>query len=78
MTQISRIRRDVFGMTQSAFAHAVGVSQGTVSRWERGMEPTREQLSRIRQSAISRGMLWNDAWFFEPPGGADGQPGRAA
>ena len=65
MSIMNRIRCDVFGMSQVSFAAAVGVTQATVSRWEWGMEPTRDHLAKIRQAAMARGLLWNDAWFFD-------------
>lgn len=57
--------------TQAAFAAIAGVTQATVSRWERGeFEPTREQLQRIRDEAIRRGLKWDDRMFFERPAAA--------
>lgn len=68
MSEMAHIRRDVFQVTQRAFAQIAGATQGTVSRWEAGeFEPSREQLSRIRDEALRRGIKWNDAWFFEAP-----------
>ena len=68
MSEMAHIRRDVFKVTQRAFAQIVGATQGTVSRWEAGeFEPSREQLSRIRDEARRRGLKWDDAWFFEQP-----------
>lgn len=65
---MARIRKQVFGLNQLPFARLAGVSQGTVSRWEAGgLEPSREQLARIRDGARELGLLWNDAWFFEEP-----------
>lgn len=62
-----RIRRNVFGGTQTAFAQIAGVTQATVSRWERGeLEPSREEMARIRSAAHERGIAWDDRWFFEP------------
>ncbi|HWL06754.1 MAG TPA: helix-turn-helix domain-containing protein [Xanthobacteraceae bacterium] len=64
---MSSIRRNVFGGTQSAFAQIAGVTQATVSRWERGeLEPSREEMARIRSAAHERGIAWDDRWFFEP------------
>ncbi|WP_420794815.1 helix-turn-helix domain-containing protein [Azorhizobium caulinodans] len=52
-------------MTQSTFAIVVGVSQGTVSRWETGdLEPSYDHLASIRKGAHDRRLCWDDAWFF--------------
>lgn len=68
MTPIFHIRRDVFKENQSRFALIVGVSQATVSRWEKGeQEPTRDKLAMIRDEARKRRIFWSDAWFFEAP-----------
>lgn len=68
MSTMAYIRKQVFGVTQGAFAEIAGTTQGTVSRWEAGeLEPTREQLERVRGEAISRGLEWEDSWFFERP-----------
>lgn len=52
--EIRAIRRDL-GMTQEQFAHALNVSQGTVSRWEKGAEPGFENLREIERLASRRG-----------------------
>ena len=68
MQAMSFIRKSVFGLTQAAFAVVAGVTQGTISKWEAGeFEPTRDQLVRIREEARTRGIEWDDAWFFEHP-----------
>lgn len=68
MHPIERIRREVFEMTQASFAEVAGVTQATVSRWERGeFEPSRDELSRIRDEARRKRLKWRDAWFFERP-----------
>jgi DNA-binding transcriptional regulator YiaG len=68
MRPIEHIRREVFKMTQAAFAEVAGVRQPTVSRWEGGeFEPNRNELERIRDAAIQRGIEWKDDWFFEVP-----------
>jgi transcriptional regulator with XRE-family HTH domain len=68
MHPIEHIRRNVLKLTQAGLADLAGVSQGTVSRWEQGkLEPTREELARIREQAKRSGKKWRDNWFFEVP-----------
>ena len=64
MSEIRRIRIEVFKLTQSEFASVAGVKQSTVSRWERGGAPTLDELRSIRSAALSRGIDWRDEWFF--------------
>jgi predicted transcriptional regulator len=60
------IRREVFKASQEAMATIAGVTQSTVSRWEKGeLEPDRWQMERIRDAARSRSIPWKDKWFFE-------------
>lgn len=74
MNPILRIRRKVLEVTQGDLAEIAGVSQGTVSKWEKGeLEPSREELGRIRDEAQARGLDWSDSWFFEVP--SPGSPG---
>ena len=70
MNAIQYIRTKVFDLSQAAFAADVAkVSQPTVSRWEAdgqpGSQPDREDMKRIREEAIARGLPWSDAWFFQ-------------
>jgi DNA-binding transcriptional regulator YiaG len=68
MNPIAHIRKTVFDVSQAAFAALAGVSQGTVSKWETGgLEPSRDELKRIRAAALAKGLKWNDRWFFEVP-----------
>lgn len=68
MNAVRYIRKQVFKLNQAPFAELAGVSQPTVSRWESsdcsGSEPTREDMERIRNAAIERGLAWDDSWFF--------------
>lgn len=76
MNAVEHIRRNVLGLSQEAFSKVAGVSQPTVSRWERGeLEPGRDEMSLIRSKAIELGKAWDDSWFFEVP---QGEPERAA
>lgn len=62
------VRKAIFGLSQAEMAVIAGVSQGTVSKWEAGQsEPNRQELDRIRAEAITRGIVWDDRWFFEVP-----------
>jgi predicted transcriptional regulator len=68
MNQIVHIRKNVFKVSQSEFGDIAGTTQPSVSRWERGeLEPSRTEMTRIREAATSRGLEWNDLWFFESP-----------
>lgn len=75
MQPIERIRRDVFGVRQSAFAAIAGASQSVVSRWESGEScPNLDQLRRIREAAVTGGLPWDDALFFDASVPLPGQP----
>jgi transcriptional regulator with XRE-family HTH domain len=66
MNTMARIRKQLFGETQSAFGAIARTSQTTVSRWETGeLDPTLRQLCRIRAEARRRRLPWKDAWFFD-------------
>lgn len=70
MNAIQYIRTKVFDLNQAAFAAEIAeVSQPTVSRWEDekqpGSQPDSEDMKRIRDKAIKRGLPWNDSWFFQ-------------
>lgn len=68
MNPILYIRTQILGFRQAEFARLVGVSQGTVSKWESGeLEPDRNKLSLIRDEVIAREKPWDDRWFFEAP-----------
>lgn len=68
MNAVEHIRTQVFKLKQGPFAEVAGVSQATVSRWEKqGKEPSREKLDNIRKAAIERGLQWSDSFFFEKP-----------
>lgn len=70
MTTLRHIRQKVLKIPQAVFAEIAGTTQGTVSKWERGvLEPTLEQMARIRKEARRRGLEWQDEWFFEVPVG---------
>lgn len=72
MNPIRHIRKTILDLSQDEFSDLVGVSQGTVSRWENGeLEPDRAQLDVIRTHVIGLGLPWSDAWFFEAPASAE-------
>jgi transcriptional regulator with XRE-family HTH domain len=47
-TKIQLLRKKL-GLTQPEFADRVGVSQGTVSRWEKGAAPTHQHLTKLAE-----------------------------
>lgn len=71
MNAIRYIRKEVFGVTQQEFAGIAGVQQSSVSRWERGVAPTLEEMQRIRAAAAEPGRKlkrkWRDDMFFTAP-----------
>lgn len=80
MRPIEHIRQTIFDVSQAAFAEIAGTTQASVSRWESGEQtPDLEEMARIRQAAVNRGVTWDDRWFFELPpqiesAGAAGAP----
>ena len=50
MSQVVRTIRQQLNMTQEEFAHAIGITVGTVNRWENG---------RFRPSKLARATLLN-------------------
>jgi len=68
MSALRHIRKTVLELSQAEIAALVGVSQGTVSKWERGdLSPSLEEISVLRAEAHKRGLDWDDRWFFESP-----------
>lgn len=68
MNPMHHIRINVLKVTQKRLSEIAGCTQATVSRWERGeLEPSRDELQRVRQYAKSRGLRWKDSLFFEVP-----------
>ena len=74
MNLMLHIRKDVLRLSQAQLAEVAGVSQATVSRWERGQwEPNRDELARIWSWARENDVALSDSAFFTPPA-----EGRAA
>jgi transcriptional regulator with XRE-family HTH domain len=67
MNALRYIRKHVFQVTQAEFAELAGVGQASVSRWENGVSPSLDEMQAIREAAISRGLKWDDGWFFKAP-----------
>ncbi len=65
MNALKNIRKNVFKVTQSEFSVVAGVTQATVSRWENGVAPSLDEMRAIREAAASRGIAWDDSFFFE-------------
>lgn len=40
--------RIALGMTQEQFAHAIGVTCGTVNRWEKGVKPSKLAVEKMK------------------------------
>lgn len=68
MNAIKHIRKNVFKVTQAEFSEIAGVTQASVSRWEKhGVPPSLEEMTAIREAARQRRIKWNDRLFFEVP-----------
>ena len=68
MSALRHIRKTVLGLSQAGFAAVAQVSQGTVSKWENAeLNPNMDEMARIREAAMARGVAWDDSWFFETP-----------
>jgi transcriptional regulator with XRE-family HTH domain len=68
MNPILHVRKVRLGLSQAEFGAIAGVSQGTVSKWESGGgSPSRDELARVRNFAIEKGVAWDDSWFFDAP-----------
>jgi len=51
MSEMKKIRENLFGMTQAQFADAVEVHQSSVTRWDKGSTPRVEHLAKIITAA---------------------------
>lgn len=68
MSAIAHIRKQVLGISQAALAEIAGVTQATVSRWEKGeLVPDLNALSRVRTAAREKDPAFDERWFFEVP-----------
>ncbi|WP_188825054.1 helix-turn-helix domain-containing protein [Brucella endophytica] len=67
MNALKNIRKNVFKVTQQEFSAVAGVTQATVSRWERGVAPSLDEMKAIRDAAVKRGINWDDSLFFDAP-----------
>lgn len=65
MNAIRYIRKEIFEATQVEFAALIGVTQASVSRWERDVSPSLDDMRKIRLAAAERGIDWDDRWFFQ-------------
>ncbi|MCV0352812.1 MAG: helix-turn-helix domain-containing protein [Nitratireductor sp.] len=65
MNAIRYIRKEIFDATQVEFAALIGVTQASVSRWERDVSPSLDDMRKIRLAAAERGIDWDDGWFFQ-------------
>ncbi|MGX5719887.1 helix-turn-helix domain-containing protein [Shinella zoogloeoides] len=67
MSTMKHIRTKVFELTQAEFASLAGVTQASVSRWEKGVAPSLDEMKAIRRAAEERNIEWDDKFFFETP-----------
>ena len=79
LTPPSFVRRLVFGMTQAVYAEALGLRQGTVSKWESaGKFTSVEAMERVRALGEAQKIKFNDTWLFEVPDAAKAQAKKKA
>lgn len=80
MSVIAHIRKRVLEVTQVALAEMTGVTQATVSRWEKGeLWPNHRELAIIRDAGRAKlPTEWEDNWLFEVPACPDAPPPPAA
>ena len=76
-SEFVRQLRSRLGMTQEEFAHALGMTVGTVNRWENGrFRPSRLARTTISEFARRHGVsLGASLPGSSPTGTAQGQPG---
>lgn len=68
MNAITNIRKNLFAMSQTAFADMLGVTQPVVSDMERTGRVSIRHQQTIRDEAVKRGIEnWSDSLFFEVP-----------
>lgn len=78
VTPLLHIRKRVFNVNQTEFAALANASQAAVSRWENEQTfPTLNEMRAIREAAFSRGIEWNDDWFYSLPTDASTDEGSA-
>src|ERR1022692_2924800 len=67
-----RIRREANGLSQTDLAQKTGVSQARISQWERGSQPSREQIEKLdsilgevlqQETTASQGSSAVGAWL---------------
>lgn len=64
MSRIQQIRASL-GLTQLGFAEAIGVSQGTVSRWESDeMAISTDSWRAVKSAVLKARKPWRDSWIL--------------
>ena len=75
-----RIRREANGLSQTDLAQKTGVSQARISQWERGSQPSREQIEKLdsilgevlqQETTASQGSSAVGAWLSKARLNAD-------
>lgn len=55
MNTIRKVRKELLNVSQAELAEMAGVTQSTVSRWERGeLSPTLDEVARIIAASAGR------------------------
>jgi len=77
MSEFIRQLRQQLGMTQEEFAHALGITVGTVNRWENGrFRPSKLARATILEFARRHGVQTGPAPAAEDKGSERSEPDK--